>query len=63
MEFISDNLTPLTTGDLTKVFAYSNAPATVITLLKSKAKLVEEEYATERDWDALLQVFCTPPTE
>ncbi|KAI1123389.1 hypothetical protein F5Y10DRAFT_251885 [Nemania abortiva] len=57
MEFITDSITPFNDGDLNRVFAYSEAPApaTVITVLKSQAKLAEEECVTEEDWNILIQ--------
>ncbi|KAI1146380.1 hypothetical protein F4825DRAFT_440936 [Nemania diffusa] len=55
MEFIADSITPFTDGDLRRVFAYSEAPASVITLLKSQTKLVEKECKTEDDWDLVIK--------
>ncbi|KAI3336225.1 hypothetical protein F4824DRAFT_462584 [Ustulina deusta] len=54
MEQIADSMTPLTARDLRNVFAYSQAQATVITLLNSQSKLVEEKCITEDDWDMLI---------
>ncbi|KAI0546394.1 hypothetical protein F4679DRAFT_575488 [Xylaria curta] len=39
MELATESLTSLADGDLSKVFAYSRAPATVITYLQSQAKI------------------------
>ncbi|KAI3321994.1 hypothetical protein HD806DRAFT_523418 [Xylariaceae sp. AK1471] len=55
MELIDDSMSSFTAGDLHKVFAYSQAPATVFRLLQPQAILVEEECITEQDWESLIQ--------
>ncbi|KAI1184228.1 hypothetical protein F5B17DRAFT_412796 [Nemania serpens] len=55
MEVLSDTITPFTARDLDKVFAYSHAPATVITLWGSQEKIVEHKCVTEDDWDILIR--------
>ncbi|KAI0904832.1 hypothetical protein F4823DRAFT_613605 [Ustulina deusta] len=55
MEQIADIMTPLTDRDLRHVFRYSQAQATVMKLLKSHPKLVEDEYITENDWNILIK--------
>ncbi|KAI0428345.1 hypothetical protein F5Y09DRAFT_357854 [Xylaria sp. FL1042] len=55
MEFSPDSIVPPTAEDRNKVFAYYPAPASVITLLRSKGEIIEEECITERDWDAVIE--------
>ncbi|KAI0478283.1 hypothetical protein F4859DRAFT_479212 [Xylaria cf. heliscus] len=55
MELSAESITPLTDGDLTKVFAYSEAPATVVILSRSKASHIKCE--TEEQWDDLIQTL------
>ncbi|KAI1112576.1 hypothetical protein F5Y14DRAFT_442552 [Nemania sp. NC0429] len=49
------NITSFTARDLDRVFRYSHAPATVITLLGSQEEIVEHECVTEEDWNALIR--------
>ncbi|TRX93675.1 hypothetical protein FHL15_005351 [Xylaria flabelliformis] len=55
MELATESFTPLTDGDLSKVFAYSGAPATVITYLRSQSKLVKEQYVKDKEWNTLIR--------
>ncbi|KAI0436134.1 hypothetical protein F4803DRAFT_543320 [Xylaria telfairii] len=55
MEFTADSITTPTDRDLRRVFVYSEAPATVIKILQSEAKLIEEEFKDEEEWDKLIQ--------
>ncbi|KAI0448674.1 hypothetical protein F5B21DRAFT_496765 [Xylaria acuta] len=55
MELVADSLTPLTGGDFRNVFRYSDAVATVVTLLQSQAKIIKEECRGETEWNKLIQ--------